>query len=83
MRGTQFGFDSGEPIELSTWADLTWDGVTVDSSPFARLDPAPATPSELPSDDPPEWGRDAADMARISFQPPFQLAFRARTLLGR
>jgi hypothetical protein len=82
MRGTQFGFDSGQPVPLKTWADLTWSGVTVDAARFVRLAPAPATPSELPPADPPVWGRDAADMARIAFQQPFQLAFRATTLLG-
>jgi hypothetical protein len=82
MRGTQFGFDSGQPVPLKTWADLTWSGVTVDAARLVRLAPAPATPSELPPADPPVWGRDAADMARIAFQQPFQLAFRATTLLG-
>ncbi|MEU0084738.1 hypothetical protein [Streptomyces sp. NPDC006274] len=82
MRGTQFGFDSGEPIPVETWADLTWSGVTVDASRCVRLDPAPATPSRPPTADPPVWGRDAADMARITFQQPFQLAFRATMLLG-
>ncbi|GGT03061.1 hypothetical protein GCM10010271_00980 [Streptomyces kurssanovii] len=82
MRGTQFGFDSGQPVPVKTWADLTWSGVTVDAARFVRLAPAPATPSELPPADPPVWGRDAADMARIAFQQPFQLAFRATTLLG-
>jgi hypothetical protein len=82
MRGTQFGFDSGQPIPVKTWADLTWSGVTVDASRCVRLAPAPAAPSEPPPADPPVWGRDAADMARITFQQPFQLAFRATTLLG-
>ncbi|ALC19716.1 hypothetical protein ACH46N_01710 [Streptomyces pristinaespiralis] len=82
MRGTQFGFDSGPPVPLKTWADLTWSGVTLDAARCVRLAPAPAVPGELPPADPPVWGRDAADMARITFQQPFQLAFRATTLLG-
>lgn len=82
MRGTQFGFDSGPPVPLKTWADLTWSGVTLDAARCVRLAPAPAVPGELPPADPPVWGRDAADMARIAFQQPFQLAFRATTLLG-
>lgn len=82
MRGTQFGFDSGQqPVEMKTWADLTWSGITVDGARFARLTPPPTTPKSLPAQDPPRWGRDAADMARIAYQQPFQLAFRAATLL--
>jgi hypothetical protein len=83
MRGTQFGFDSGQqPPEMETWADLTWKGVSLDAGRFVRLGPAPPAPNRLPANDPPIWGRDAADMARIAFQQPFQLAFRAATLLG-
>ncbi|WP_248960022.1 hypothetical protein [Sphaerisporangium perillae] len=83
MRGTQFGFDTGpQPDPMKTWADLTWNGVTRDAARFVRLGTAPATPRELPAGDPPTWGRDAADMARIAFQQPFQLAFRATALLG-
>ncbi len=82
MRGTQFGFDSGQqPAIMATWADLTWSGVTVDAGRFVRLTPSPATPNGLPPTDPPVWGRDPANMARIAFQQPFQLAFRATALL--
>ncbi|WP_405725541.1 hypothetical protein OG885_03085 [Streptomyces sp. NBC_00028] len=81
MRGTQFGFDSGgPPEELKTWADLTWGAVGVPEAACVRLDPAPGPPTRQP--DPPLWGHDPADMARIAFQQPFQLAFRATTLLG-
>lgn len=83
MRGTQFGFDSGpQPGEMKTWADLTWSAVAVDAARCVRLGPVPGPPTELTQPDPPAWGRDAADMARIAFQQPFQLAFRATTLLG-
>ncbi|MFI5972885.1 hypothetical protein [Streptomyces sp. NPDC051452] len=83
MRGTQFGFDTGDqPDRMKTWADLTWSGVTVDAANCVRLAPPPDTPRELAPADPPVWGRDAADMGRIAFQQPFQLAFRATTLLG-
>ena len=34
-----------------------------------------------PPDDPPVWGRDAADQVRIAFQQPFQLAFGAAAML--
>ena len=82
MRGTQFGFDSGhQPASMATWADLTWSGVSLDAGRFVRLTPTPATPDGLPPGDPPVWGRDPATMARIAFQQPFQLAFRAATML--
>ncbi|WP_432034536.1 hypothetical protein [Streptomyces antibioticus] len=83
MRGTQFGFDTGEqPAEMKTWADLTWQGVRVEPTRCVQLGQVPATPTGLTQPDPPVWARDAADMARIAFQQPFQLAFRATTLLG-
>ncbi|NNN30167.1 hypothetical protein HLK59_07285 [Streptomyces sp. S3(2020)] len=81
MRGTQFGFDTGgQPAQMASWADLTWDGVHVAGGGFATLSRAPASP--VPAPDLAVWGQDAADMARIAFQRPFQLAFRATTLLG-
>ncbi|SNX55705.1 hypothetical protein SAMN06272735_0131 [Streptomyces sp. TLI_55] len=81
MRGTQFGFDAGSPPgELKTWADLTWDAVGVPEGACVRLDQAPGPPTQQP--DAPLWNHDPADMARIAFQQPFQLAFRATTLLG-
>ncbi|MFE1837323.1 hypothetical protein [Streptomyces sviceus] len=83
MRGTQFGFDTGDqPAEMKTWADLTWQGIRVDPTRCVQLDQVPATPTRLTQPDPPNWARDSADMARIAFQQPFQLAFRASTLLG-
>ena len=84
MRGTQFGFDTRTNVPFKSWADLRWDDV-----PVARgfvvprvLNGQPPTPPERPAVDPPEWGRDAADVARIAFQRPFQLAISARRLLG-
>ena len=66
---------------MKSWADLTWNGVTVTDG-TVRLQPAPRTPQPNPvPPDVPEWSRDAADLARIAFQQPFQLAFRAATLL--
>jgi hypothetical protein len=83
MHGTQFGFDTGaQPAQMQTWADLTWAGVTTTPAGFVQLGVAPASPTELPPDDPPAWGRDAADQARIAFQQPFQLAFGAADMLG-
>jgi hypothetical protein len=78
MRGTQFGFDLG-PTEMETWADLTWTDVTLTNG-FVRVAPPPTR-------QPPEtaglarWGLESADMARIAFQQPFQIAFRAREWL--
>ncbi|MET9734628.1 hypothetical protein ABZZ79_29525 [Streptomyces sp. NPDC006458] len=83
MRGTQFGFDSGPaPTEMKTWADLTWSGLGLDAARCVRLGTVPGPPTGLTQPDPPLWARDPADMARIAFQQPFQLAFRATTLLG-
>ncbi|GAA3102846.1 hypothetical protein GCM10010520_54980 [Rhizobium viscosum] len=83
MRGTQFGFDTGaQPPEMETWADLTWSGVRVDAARCIILAQEIAPPKCLPPADPPMWGRDAADMARIAYQQPFQLAFRAAAMLG-
>ena len=79
MRGTQFGFDLG-PTEMKTWADLTWTDVTLTNG-FVRVAPPPAR-------QPPanaglaRWGSESADMARIAFQQPFQIAFRAREWLS-
>ncbi|MET7474888.1 hypothetical protein ABZT17_11095 [Streptomyces sp. NPDC005648] len=84
MHGTQFGFDSGaQPAPMGSWADLTWQGVTLDAARFVRLAPPPPAPQPTgpPPPDTPVWGRDAADTARIAFQQPFQLAFPAATLL--
>ena len=80
MRGTQFGFDSGPAVAVAKWADLTWDAVSRHTGRFARADTAPASPNDPPGD-PARWGTSSADMARIAFQQPFQLAFRAAVLL--
>jgi hypothetical protein len=79
MRGTQFGFDLGSTA-MESWADLTWTDVTRTTSGFVRV----ASP---PTRQPPEsagraqWGSESADMARIAFQQPFQIAFQARAWL--
>jgi hypothetical protein len=82
MRGTQFGFDLGAQGPMKSWADLTWDAVPVHANRCVRADTAPTVSPPPGTPDQPVWGRDAADMARIAFQQPFQLAFRAATLLG-
>jgi hypothetical protein len=81
MRGTQFGFDLPVPGSgpLTSWSDLTWDGVGVPPGGFVRLGSNPAGPP--PGPDVPVWGGDPADMARIAFQRPFQLAFDAAAML--
>ena len=96
MRATQFGFDllvrnadgtvAADQTRMSSWADLTWSRVTRDAGGFVRVQPPPPTPvpgsgdTSLPG--PQKWGAEGADMARIAFQQPFQLAFRARDWLG-
>ncbi|MFF3286764.1 hypothetical protein [Streptomyces sp. NPDC003023] len=92
MRGTQFGFDlapagtppDAPPPAAARWSDLTWAHVPVTGGRHIVVRPGalPTPPEELASGDPPEWGRDPADMARIAFQQPFQLAFDAVTMLG-
>ena len=96
MRATQFGFDlqvrnpdgtiAADQARLSSWADLTWARLTLDGAGYVRVQPAPPNPVPGPGDpapvDPPKWGAESADMARIAFQQPFQLAFRARDWLG-
>lgn len=84
MRGTQFGFDARD-LPLRTWADLAWKDVPVDERGFVVpkvVGNRPPTPTELPATDPGVWGADAADIARIAFQRPFQLAISALRLLG-
>lgn len=82
MQGTRFGFDTGPPpLAMENWSDLTWEGLGVDVRGSVVLDPAPTAPSPAP-DGSAVWAADAADMARIAFQQPFQLAFRASRLLG-
>jgi hypothetical protein len=96
MRATQFGFDlqvrdadgtvAADQTRMSSWADLTWRRLTLDAGRFVRVQPAPPTPvpgaGEPPPADPPKWGAESADMARIAFQQPFQMAFRAKEWLA-
>ncbi|HET8861630.1 MAG TPA: hypothetical protein VFM94_00075 [Solirubrobacterales bacterium] len=94
MRGTQFGFDTRE-LELKDWADLNWDRAPehrgfvvpriVESKPpipenVADPDPAVIDPTR-DKPDPGAWGVDAADIARIAFNRPFQLAVSAEAML--
>ncbi len=74
MRGTQFGFDLSN-TGFTGWADLTWEQVPT-ANGFVLphpLNDMPPTPPAAP--DLPVWGSDAADLARIAFQQPFQLVF--------
>ncbi|HMJ03871.1 MAG TPA: hypothetical protein VK506_13075, partial [Conexibacter sp.] len=85
MRGTRFGFDARSDLPLNTWADLRWDDVPLDARGFVVprvVGSRPPRPSRLAGPDPGEWGRDAADVARIAFARPFQLAFSPKRLLG-
>jgi hypothetical protein len=85
MHGTQFGFDTRSDLSLDSWADLTWEDVPLDAGGFVVprvAEGRPPTPAGLQGPDPGEWGSDAADVARIAFQRPFQLALSPRRLLG-
>jgi hypothetical protein len=84
QHGTRFGFDTGEPGALATWSDLTWSQVPVAAGFVVPrvLDGLPPTPSAPTEAEPAVWGRDAADVARIAFQRPFQLAVSAQEMLG-
>ncbi|HST38954.1 MAG TPA: hypothetical protein VLK58_05580, partial [Conexibacter sp.] len=85
MRGAQFGFDGRTGVRLETWADLTWEAVPLDGHGFVvprRVDAKPPAPNAQDGPDPAVWGRDAADLARIAFQRPFQLAISPNRLLG-
>jgi hypothetical protein len=79
MRGTQFGFDLGPVIPMTSWSDLTWTGTGVGPGEFVELGAPPAGPP--PGAGVPVWAGDPADMARIAFQRPFQLAFDAAEML--
>jgi hypothetical protein len=68
---------------MKSWADLTWDVVPTHPNRCVRVDPAAPPPAPLATPpDPAVWAGDPADMARIAFQQPFQLAFRAAAMLG-
>jgi hypothetical protein len=79
MTGTRFGFDlagtnAGNP--MTTWAQLEWDQVNLDGGRFIEVSAPPKT--QPPSGgDLAVWGNGSADMARIAFQQPFQLAIHA------
>lgn len=85
LRGTQFGFDqhTADSPAFDKWANLTWDLVPT-SRDFATAVPGALAPAVqgAPPPDLPVWANDAADMARIAFQQPFQLAFSPRSMLG-
>lgn len=78
MRGTQFGFDLGPPTEMKSWANLTWEDVKRTNG-FVRLTPPLRQPPA--GNDVARWNSEAADMGRIAFQQPFQIAFQASAWL--
>ena len=70
---------------VNTWADLAWEDVPIDARGFVvprTVEGRPPRPAGLSGPDPGVWGADAADIARIAFQRPFQLAFSPGRLLG-
>lgn len=85
MTGTRFGFDlpDSEPLEsMTSWAQLDWDMVHLDGGRFVNVG---LTPTRQPPSggDTAVWGNGSADMARIAFQQPFQLAIHASEWLTR
>jgi hypothetical protein len=82
MTGTRFGFDlpgsnPGEP--MTSWAQLEWDMLPLDGGRFVKVS---APPTQQPAGgDLAVWGNGSADMARIAFQQPFQLAIHASAWL--
>ncbi|HET7121523.1 MAG TPA: hypothetical protein VFI17_09790 [Solirubrobacterales bacterium] len=87
MRGTQFGFDTRE-LELKDWADLNWNRAPEEGGFVVPriVEGKPPTPKNVSNPgpgvtDPGAWGIDAADVARIAFNRPFQLAVEAATML--
>jgi hypothetical protein len=75
----RFGFDEEATVEKpATPDDLGWPHVSLTKSGHVDLSkPLPATGADLPS----AWGRDAATMARVTFQQPFRIAMHASKLL--
>jgi hypothetical protein len=87
MTGTRFGFDlpdsetldlpDSEPLEsMTSWAQLNWDMVHLDDGRFVKVG-SPPTTQPSGGGDLAVWGNGSADMARIAFQQPFQLAIHA------
>ena len=81
MRGTQFGFDSGAPTEHEDLGRPDLDGRHTEQW-FRAGCLTPDTPDPRRTPISPDWGSKSADMARIAFQQPFQMAFRAREWLS-
>ena len=87
MHGTQFGYDKavqGAPPtrSITSWNQLTWDDVTLHPNEYVNVEASPRPTTNIAAPDPALWGAHAADMARIAFQQPFQLAVRASALAG-
>jgi hypothetical protein len=84
VTGPRFNFDLEGGGGLRHWSDLTWEQVprSQHNSEFAKAGSTLAL-TPLTSDDPQHaiWDHDAADIARIAFDKPVQVAFRADDLL--
>jgi hypothetical protein len=88
VHGTQFGYDkavqNAPPApSITSWNQLTWDDVTLHPNGYVNVDASPRPTVNIIATDPARWGAHAADMARIAFQQPFQLAVRASGWLGQ
>jgi hypothetical protein len=79
MTGTRFGFDlpgTNQGHSMTSWARLEWEMVNLDGGRFIKVS-APPTTQPPGGGDLAVWGNGSADMARIAFQQPFQLAVPA------
>ncbi len=84
-----FGLDIGNKFgaPVTDWNELTWQHLVKTEADFVNLkhlrlkSGAPNLPdtSQLPK--PPEWGRNAAHMARITLQKPVRIAIHASFLI--
>jgi hypothetical protein len=75
-----FGFDlkSAQSPAFNSWNDLTWDLVPMDRDRFAFAGGNRSPPQNVAA---PLWNRTAADIANITAQRTFRLAFHANVLL--
>jgi hypothetical protein len=75
----RFGFAEAPRPVFTTWTDLSWPQVE-DQRGFASVAPLPGQPID-PQDR--NWGRDAADTARIALRLPVRIGIHSSALVGR
>jgi hypothetical protein len=83
--GLDIGSKFGEPV--TDWNELTWQHLVKTEAEFANLKHirltagTPNLPDAARLPKPPEWGRNAAHMARITLQKPVRIAIHASFLI--